>query len=93
LEKGGLWLVAEGERSEGRGWAWISDQNKMRNEAPAATGRRGCGARRRSLTLRGERLTPDGTQDVTEPRRGRWLQRRGMAGRGPTLTHNDQPPP
>jgi len=43
--------------------------------------------------LRGERLTPDGTQDVTEPRRGRWLQRRGMAGRGPTLTHNDQPPP
>ena len=58
-------------------------------QAPAATGRRRRGARRRSLTLRGERWTPDGTQDVAEPRRGA-LAAASWYGSGPPLPPNTQ---
>ena len=66
----------------------LAHQPACEERAPAATGRRRCGARQAgakrrqpadrlprrgerseatSLTLRGERWTPDGTQNVTEP--------------------------
>ena len=56
----------------GCGW-WLAVARSARpgrRPLPTATSRRGCGARRRSLTCEGEPAAPDGTVEVNEPRGG-----------------------
>lgn len=54
----------------GRWLAVARSARPGRRPLPTATGRRRCGARRRSLTCEGEPTTPDGTVDVNEPSGG-----------------------
>jgi hypothetical protein len=51
-------MVEVGAKDSGDGWA----RGRVKHGGPMHS--------RRSLTLRDERLTPDGTQDAIEPRRG-----------------------
>ena len=63
LDKGGLRLVAEGERSEGRGGG-------LRRRSTRSHGAQGVrSATNGSLTLRGEPEDADGREDAPETRR------------------------
>jgi len=59
----GLRLVAQGERSEGRGGG-------LRGTSTRSHGAQAVRSARDEPNLRGERLTPASTQDMIEPKRG-----------------------